>query len=140
MISPLTISQQAKCMRKRFPDIKPVVRKPAHICWEGPVQSLCKTYQIRIAFDRKKSNSYTPLNPRIVVKNPLLRSRTGNWKDIPHIYSNPLFPEFPFLCLFDPDGKEWKAQMAIAYLIVPWTCRWLASYQGWLATGDWTGG
>ena len=28
----------------------------------------------------------------------------------------------------------------VARIIVPWTIDWLACYEGWLATGEWTGG
>ena len=46
----------------------------------------------------------------------------------------------PFLCLYDPDAGEWHPGMSIARTIIPWTIDWLACYEGWLATGEWTGG
>lgn len=137
MMSPLPISQQAENMRKRFPSLREISRDSSHVFWEGPVKSLCKAYQIRIEFDLKRSRFLKPLNLRVTVEDPLLRSRTEKWQDIPHIYKNPFSSKRPFLCLFDPEHGEWNEQKSIAHLIVPWTCQWLACYQGWLATGYW---
>jgi len=49
-------------------------------------------------------------------------------------------PERPILCLYDPATNEWSPDKAIAKTIIPWTIDWLACYEGWLATGEWTGG
>jgi hypothetical protein len=47
---------------------------------------------------------------------------------------------YPVLCLFDPSACEWTPCDLLAETTVPWTIDWLACYEGWRATGEWTGG
>ncbi len=78
--------------------------------------------------------------PFVMVTQPLLRHRDECPEEpIPHLYFNRSCPEKPFLCLYDPGASEWHSGVAIAASIVPWTIDWLACYEGWLATGQWTG-
>jgi hypothetical protein len=44
------------------------------------------------------------------------------------------------LCLFDAEANEWTPFHMIAETTIPWTLDWLACYEGWRATGAWTGG
>ena len=79
--------------------------------------------------------------PKVTVIQPRLHRREEEPdRPIPHHYVNKDDPELPLLCLFDPDAAEWDPSMSIATTIVPWTIDWLACYEGWLATGEWTGG
>ncbi len=107
--------------------------------WQGPLRPLCQTYTVQISLQREKN--YKKTTPRVTVINPLLHRRTENPSDtIPHHYPNRVHPQLPILCLYDPDTREWHPGLAIAKTIVPWTIDWLACYEGWLATGEWTGG
>jgi len=75
------------------------------------------------------------------VEAPLLRGRPESpGEPIPHHYPNRLCSEQPVLCLCDPLKSEWLPVDAIADTTVPWTIDWLACYEVWLATGNWTGG
>ena len=79
--------------------------------------------------------------PMVTVLDPLLHEREEKPDDpIPHLYRNQDQPHFPLLCLYDPAAHEWHPGRAVAWTIIPWTIDWLACYEGWLATGEWTGG
>ena len=139
----LSVMEQIRRMHTRWPDFRVVERNSSFACWEGTVQPLSQSYQIRISLtrDRQGGRAADMLREDVRVIDPLLRRRAADPKvPIPHIYSIPDDPERPRLCLHDPETNEWHAGRVVAGTIVPWTIDWLACYEGWLATGRWAGG
>lgn len=139
----LTICKQVELMRQRWPYFRVINRTGRLVRWEGRLRPLSQMYAVQIAFyrERKKGNAELPLVPYVTVIDPLLRRRTEKPEEpIPHHYQNRNCPERPFLCLYDRAAREWHPRKSIAHTIVPWTIDWLACYEGWLATGEWTGG
>ena len=75
------------------------------------------------------------------VLDPPLRPRPGDPEgQLPHVYYTGPGALDVVLCMFDPDADEWSPYSNIAETTLPWTVEWLASYEGWRATGQWTGG
>ena len=139
----LSIMRQVERMRVRWPDFQVAERNRSFACWEGPLRPLSQRYRVRISLQRqrRRGQGEDVLQSRIQVLDPLLRRREeGQRREIPHVYRNTEDPERPRLCLFDPETNEWHARCVVADTIVPWTIDWLASYEGWLATGRWVGG
>lgn len=139
----LTIWKQREIMRRSWPEFRILHQTRRFIYWEGRLQPLNQAYTIRIglARERKHRNAKLSTLPIVTVIDPLLHQRAENPSEpIPHHYSNPNHPELPFLCLYDPDTQEWHPGLSVAQTIIPWTIDWLACYEGWLATGEWTGG
>lgn len=139
----LTIWKQVELVRQRWPDFREINRTGRLVRWEGRLQPLSQIYTVQIAFyrERKKGSVERSLFPYVTVIDPPLRRRTEKPEEpIPHHYQNRNCPERPFLCLYDPATREWHPRKSIAHTIVPWTIDWLACYEGWLATGEWTGG
>ena len=139
----LTIWKQVELVRQRWPDFRVINRTGRLVRWEGRLQPLSQIYTVQIAFyrERKKGSVERSLFPYVTVIDPPLRRRTEKPEEpIPHHYQNRNCPERPFLCLYDPATREWHPRKSIAHTIVPWTIDWLACYEGWLATGEWTGG
>lgn len=114
------------------------------VLWEGPLKPLSQIYTIQVRLQRMKNHNKTCFSktlPTVTVIDPLLRPRSEDPSDpIPHHYPNKQHPERPKLCLYDPAAKEWHHRRSVARSIIPWTIDWLACYEGWLATGEWTGG
>ena len=134
---------QAELMRRNWPTFKVIQRTRWLVLWEGSLRPLSQTYTVQVLLQREKSynKSDTPRVPQVTVISPLLHRRSEDPSDpIPHHYQNPNHPELPFLCLYDPDTREWHPGLAVAWTILPWTIDWLACYEGWLATGKWVGG
>ena len=140
----LSIWNQTQLMRREWPRFKVLTRNRWDVVWEGPLKPLSQIYTIRVRLQRKKNHNmtYFPKTlPTVTVIDPLLRPRPEDPSDpIPHHYPNKEHPERPILCLYDPVSKEWHHRRSIARFIIPWTIEWLACYEGWLATGEWTGG
>ena len=141
----LTVRKQAEIMRRSWPDFRVLEQNRWSICWEGILRPLCQKYRVQISLLRKRKNrdSRAKLStlPSVRVIDPLLHRRVENPSDpIPHHYPNRDCSEQPFLCLYDPAKNEWHSRLTVARTIVPWTIDWLACYEGWLATGEWTGG
>lgn len=139
----LSIWKQAELMRKNWPTFKVLRRTRWYALWEGALRPLSRTYTVSVWLEREqhRKKADPPRIPLVTVIDPLLRQRSADPCDpIPHHYPNPARPELPFLCLYDPDAKEWHPGLAVALTIIPWTIDWLACYEGWLATGEWTGG
>ena len=134
---------QAELMRRNWPTFKVIQRTRWLVLWEGSLRPLNQTYTVQVLLQREKNynKSDTPPIPRVTVISPLLRRRSEDPSDpIPHYYPNRDFTELPILCLYDPETREWHPRLSVADTIVPWTIDWLACYEGWLATGEWTGG
>lgn len=141
----LTIWKQAELMKRSWPDFRVLHQTRWFICWEGQLRPFNQTYMVQIFLLRKRGCSRDKLLtvPVVMVIDPLLHRRVENPSEpIPHHYANKDCPEMPFLCLYDPNApkREWHSRCRIATTIIPWTIDWLACYEGWLATGKWTGG
>ena len=138
----LTTLDQVERMRRQWPTFRVLCRTRCDVVWEGALQPLCRIFLVRLMYQLKPGprSAETGL-VRVTVINPLLRRRDEAPNEpIPHHYPNRLDPELPYLCLYDPATREWHPGRSIALTIVPWTTDWLACYEGWLATGKWTGG
>ena len=138
----LTTWDQVNSMRRAWPGFRMVERKRDFVTWVGPLRPFCQTYTVCVTYRRDPRRGMIDDSlPRVTVTDPLLHRRDEAPNDpIPHHYRNTRRPECPFLCLYDPRAGEWRPAMSIAKTIVPWTIDWLACYEGWLATGEWTGG
>ena len=139
----LSTWKQVDIMRKQWPTFKVIHRTHWWVRWEGTLRPLSQTYTVNVFLQRhqnRKKSEY-PRVPQVTVVAPLLRQRSESPAElIPHHYPNPDHPELPILCLYDPAATEWQPGLSVARTIIPWTIDWLASYEGWLATGEWTGG
>lgn len=139
----LTISRQVELMRQRWPDFRVLSQTGRLVRWEGRLRPLSQMYTVQVAFclEQKRRSAQCSLSPHVIVTDPLLHRRVETPEEpIPHHYPNRVCPRYPFLCLYDPAAHEWHPRQSIAHTIVPWTIDWLACYEGWLATGEWTGG
>lgn len=134
----LSVWQQVQRVRRKYRDTFDVVeRTHDYAVWEGVVCPYAREYRVQILLDITRESSWI----EVTVIEPQLRHRGCKATDrIPHIYPNPTRPELPILCLFDPAANEWGYHRSVACTIIPWTIDWLGCYEGWLATGEWTGG
>jgi hypothetical protein len=132
------IEQQIAAMRQRWPTFRASRVSERTALWQGPVRPLLTTYEISIRYraplvvERLDPMRQQP-NVRIVAPPLKLRAR-----ELPHVYWDR--EGYPVLCLFDPSACEWTPCDLLAETTVPWTIDWLACYEGWRATGEWTGG
>ena len=133
---------QVERMRKAWPDFRVLNRTHTDVAWTGRLRPLCQTYTVQVTYHRELNrHGMDRCVPRVTVIEPLLRRRRENPNEpIPHHYPNRENPNLPFLCLYDPETREWHPAKSIASTIIPWTIDWLVSYEGWHATGEWTGG
>ena len=139
----LSTMKQVESVQKEWPMFMVLRRTRWEVLWEGSLCPLSQVYTVKVLFQRKKNyhKSDPILLPQVTVINPLLHQRLDDPSDpIPHHYPNRDNPNLPILCLHDPDTREWHPGLSIAKTIIPWTINWLACYEGWLATGEWTGG
>ena len=141
----MSMQEQMQRMRKLYPGFEVVFDAEWHVVWDGCVRPIAKTFRVQIGLTLKdwlgemRINSRYPqvwmIEPKLVVV-----SDTSTQSLVPHIYPNTSDLTKSSLCLFDPAQREWTRDMAIADTTLPWTIDWLTSYEGWLATGEWTGG
>ncbi|HEY1260489.1 MAG TPA: hypothetical protein VGF34_14675 [Stellaceae bacterium] len=127
----------------------PYLRETAHCdwlaIWRGPLRPLQRSYTVTITYvmrswigDLQVMGAFKPVVRLIEPTLQVVHPDTGD--RVPHVYRDWVFPERSELCLYDPVADEWSSSALIADTIVPWACDWLACYEGWLATGEWTGG
>ena len=126
------ISVQVAAMKQDWPMLKArkIDRARQAARWVGPVKPHLTAYALEIR--------YAEGWPEVRVLSPALKQLPGNPEGrLPHIYG-PV--DDPTLCLFDPQAGEWRPSMLLSRTIVPWSFDWLACYELWLMTGEWTGG
>ena len=140
----LSIDEQVKAMEAAWPRFRVIDRDGATAVWEGELHALfrrftvCVLYRAPYAVELLKSGR---LQPTVFIVDPPLRPRGGDpMGQLPHVYYFGPGKLDVFLCMFDPEADEWSPTMSLAETTVPWTVDWLASYEGWRATGEWTGG
>ena len=135
----LATSKAAIALRPAFRVVQSGSR---FVRWRGRLRPISQVYNVEIRYRVNRNTNKPEFGvPRVTVLEPLLRQRVEMPSaPIPHLYRNPDNPELPILCLYDPDESEWEPKLSIVKTIVPWTIDWLACYEGWLATGVWTGG
>ena len=122
-------------MSRRWPDFALTETLSGLWLWSGPVRPIQRQYEIAI-FWRPGSDAA----PIVMVTEPRLRPRPGgSYKEIPHLIYDDDEPWYSDLCLFDPDGNEWKPNMQIADTTVPWASEWLSFYEMWRLDGVWRG-
>lgn len=140
----LPIKEQIALMSKRWPQFEVSWPTKWFVSWKGILCPLNKEYIVQVVYCLGANLGpveISPKFPQVRVLSPLLEVRPENPDEpIPHHYQNLGDPNHPVLCLYDPRGKEWQPGDRIAETILPWAINWLACYEGWRATGRWTGG
>ena len=110
--------------------------------WRGLLRPFLLSYDVQIFYRVPLViERIDPLRqqPLVRVMSPLLRRRRDDVEGpLPHVYWDDLV--HPALCLFDQETNEWTPCRLLAETTVPWAVDWLACYEGWRATGEWTGG
>lgn len=136
----LDIDAQIGAMQAIWPELKLVARDAELAAWEGPVRPLLQSYHISILYRAPIAiENLDPrrLQPRVSILSPPLRPRAGDREGrLPHVYYGR--DDEVTLCLLDPDADDWSPSEFIAKTTVPWTIEWIAAYEGWRATGEWT--
>lgn len=141
----MTIDGQIDDMAARLPEwaVRRIDERTAS--WTGELRPYNTTYRVRIQLTVPPVIEYRSLvylQPLVEVVAPRLRRLPGNPEgSLPHVYwSHPRTSRpGPFLCVFDPDAREWTLSDPLSTTTVPYTLHWLQSYEGWLATGRWLG-
>lgn len=130
MKRPLTLDQQERIIKQRFPKSETwhsIALGHEWVCIQIRIRpcEVCREYEVLFA--------YTPaVRPHVWVVNPK-PVREAHGQETPHLNYDDT------LCLFDPEQDEWSPADAFAHTIVPWATRWLYHYENWLLSGVWRG-
>jgi hypothetical protein len=121
----LSVTQQAVCLQRRFPDERPPAVKAGGLIWTVTLQPtpMSVHYQVAIQYRHRR-------RPKVKVVAPALESRQG--ESLPHVYPG------DELCLYYKDEFTGTEDF-IADTIVPWTSEWLYFYECWVTSGVWLG-
>lgn len=142
----MSMTEQITRMRKLYPAFEVVFNGGWHVVWKGALRPFSQTYVVRVEVVESHTigdlRVVGTLGANVTLVSPELELSTDKapGEDTPHLYWNERNPRKSRLCLFDPATAEWTRDKTIAETIIPWTIDWLASYEGWRATGEWTGG
>lgn len=142
MIGFPTIEQQIARMAVQWPALRVTQELGRRAVWLGRLQPLHQSYDIQISYEAPLVVERLDImrqQPRVRVMSPRLKRRIRSAEGVlPHVYWDD--EDYPSLCLFDPDTGEWDPSCFLADTTVPWSLDWLVCYEGWRATGEWTGG
>lgn len=110
--------------------------------WLGRLKPIHQSYEIKISYRAPVVPECLDIprqQPRVRIMSPRLKRRAASPEGaLPHVYWDD--DDYPSLCLFDPEAGEWDPSCFLAETTVPWSLDWLVCYEGWRATGQWTGG
>lgn len=136
----MTIDAQIADMASMWPNLKLIGRHGVIAAWQGPLRPLLQTFQVEITYRAPlviERLDVRILQPRVIVLSPPLRHRPGDPEGrLPHVYYGP--DGDVTLCMLDPDSDDWSPFDSLSQTTVPWVIEWLAAYEGWRATGQWT--
>ena len=134
------LDDQAASMESDFPQMRLVSRDASFGVWKGALRPFFQEhlvevfYRVPLVVERL---DLLRLQPRVrVIDPPLISDASGS---LPHVYW-PSDEGDPLLCLFSPELREWTPFDLLSRTTIPFTIDWLACYEGWRATGEWTGG
>lgn len=129
-------------MRASWPGFRVELIDARTARWHGLLKPLLQTYEVQVWYRAPMIiELIEPLRqqPLIRILSPRLRQRRGDAEgNLPHVYWDD--PDCPALCLFDHETDEWTPFHLLAETTIPWAIDWLTCYEGWRATGKWTGG
>lgn len=138
------IDDQIASMAATWPQFRVAARGSRDATWLGTLRPLFQTFTVRIKYRvplAVEASDLRVLQPRVEILDPPLRPRRNDPEGrLPHVYYTGRGDLDVVLCMFDPGSDEWSPGMRLAETTVPWAVDWLASYEGWRATGEWTGG
>lgn len=125
-ISPISMAAQMVRLTKAYPSSKASLKRDV-LRWVVDLMPtpLSRTYRVKLEMHKDGK-------PKVRLIQPTLQTRDG--ERCPHLYPDGV------LCLYLPGAFEWTKEMQLVETIVPWISEWLAHYEVWLATGEWTGG
>jgi hypothetical protein len=136
----MTIDAQIKDMAFVWPTFRLIGREGATAAWQGAVRPLLQTFVVDITYRAPsiiEQLNLRVLQPRVRILSPPLRRRPGDPEgSLPHVYYSANGDVI--LCMLDPDSDDWSPFDSLAQTTVPWIIDWLAAYEGWRATGEWT--
>lgn len=140
-----SLSQQMHTMRRHWPNFEFAELGKDHVAWFGELVAIERPYRIMIEYGLPtglKNDPLFRLFPLVRVLSPRLRPnfKAAEEAPLPHVYFD--WDDLPnsALCLFDPAAREWMHSDFVALITIPWASEWLASYEGWRATGKWFAG
>ncbi|WP_319229965.1 hypothetical protein [Draconibacterium orientale] len=124
----MTLQEQAIAVHQNWDNWRGKIEYRRILILEGEVRptAVSPLYKVRISFEIGK-------NPFVKILSPELKLYPGK-TSLPHVFSNPGSP----LCLFQHDFNN--TEDLLADTIIKWITWWLAFYEIWAETGDWTGG
>lgn len=135
-----SIDRQIEAMSRLWPAFRVIAREGTAALWQGPVRPLLQTFRVSIAYRAPlmvERLNVRVLQPQVQILSPTLRPRRGDTEGLlPHVYYGP--DSEVLLCMIDPDSDEWSPADLLAETTLPWIIDWLAAYEGWRATGEWT--
>lgn len=138
----LSIDAQIAGIRASWPTFRVIARTDRSAVWQGTLKPFMLGHEVRIAYRVPHViERIDPLRqqPQVRVVSPALKRRPGSSEGpLPHVYVDKSGD--PILCLFDYETEEWTPFRPLAETTIPWALDWLACYEGWRATGEWSGG
>lgn len=138
----VTLEEQVAAMRSAWPAFTAERRGDRSAIWRGQLKPFLLRYDVEITYRVPTVvERLDPLRqqPLVRVLSPRLKHRPGHVEgSLPHVYWDDA--THPALCLFDHETNEWTPCRLLSETTVPWALDWLGCYEGWRATGEWTGG
>ena len=140
-----TLALQIHSMKRNWPRFDLAQMSDDHVVWFGELVGIQKLYRVMVEYGVPTNLADDPLHrrfPLVRVLSPRLRPNFDAVEEapLPHVYFDKEDLPNSALCLFDPAAGEWSHNDFISLTTIPWACDWLASYEGWRATGRWFAG
>ena len=140
-----TVAEQIAAMRTEHPGFQLRYEDARAAIWRGRLAPTAqRSYLVEVTYKTPimgEMFTISQIQPRVRVLDPRLEKHPDYEEGpTPHVYWDQEALDYPVLCLFSLEGKEWGLDDLIAETTIYWAARWLYFYEGWLATKMWKGG
>ena len=132
-LGPLSIDEQRARMALLWPrfSVRRFSRERQEGRWVGDAKPQFTRFTLDVRYRWGAQPDVRILRPALV------RLPDNVEGQLPHVFPP---ADDPTLCLFDPRENQWDSSMYLADTTLPWAFDWIACYEWWLMTGQWTGG
>lgn len=137
----LTLAEQYHGLRALYPTGKcRITNNNRTLTWRGVIKptSFSRQYEVLVRYTLGRT-------PDCIVLSPDLATLAKGEK-IPHTYLPDPITGGTTLCLYLPRHQhpekigEWRPQLKISEILIPWASLWLFYFEQWLYSGCWEGG
>ena len=140
---PTSVEEQDRGLRAKFPEFRLVADAGWMGIWEGTVDRSARPIAFASSISAAFFDGWHLANPYVsvtVIDPPIGADPRGTGEPPPHVYRLGHPPEFPRLCIYDPEDDDWWPERPSSKTSSHGRSNGFSSLKNGQITGEWKGG